>query len=300
MANPLNRGELFAPDVVEDLFNKVVGKSSLAILSNQRPIAFNGNEFFTFSFDNEIDVVGESQPKSPGGISVNSIVIRPIKVEYSARVSDEFLYASQAKRIDILREFNNGYARKLAKGFDLMAIHGVNPRTGAASDIIGDNNFNDKVDQVVAYTEANPQLNIEDAIALIDGADAETDGIALAPEVTTALSRVTLNGDPNGVRRYPEFEFGRVPENLGGLKLEKNKTVSAYNDLKALAGDFEGSFRWGVTKQIPLEIIRYGDPDNTGRDLAGHNEILLRSETYLGWGILNPEAFAKITGGQDA
>lgn len=300
MANSLNRGELFAPDVVEDLFNKVVGKSSLAILSNQRPIAFNGNEFFTFSFDNEIDVVGESQPKSPGGISVNSIVIRPIKVEYSARVSDEFLYASQAKRIDILREFNNGYARKLAKGFDLMAIHGVNPRTGAASDIIGDNNFNDKVDQVVAYTEANPQLNIEDAIALIDGADAETDGIALAPEVTTALSRVTLNGDPNGVRRYPEFEFGRVPENLGGLRLEKNKTVSAYNDLKALAGDFEGSFRWGVTKQIPLEIIRYGDPDNTGRDLAGHNEILLRSETYLGWGILNPEAFAKITGGQDA
>lgn len=300
MANPLNRGELFAPDVVEDLFNKVVGKSSLAILSNQRPIAFNGNEFFTFSFDNEIDVVGESQPKSPGGISINSIVIRPIKVEYSARVSDEFLYASQAKRIDILREFNNGYARKLAKGFDLMAIHGVNPRTGAASDIIGDNNFNDKVDQVVAYTEANPQLNIEDAIALIDGADAETDGIALAPEVTTALSRVTLNGDPNGVRRYPEFEFGRVPENLGGLRLEKNKTVSAYNDLKALAGDFEGSFRWGVTKQIPLEIIRYGDPDNTGRDLAGHNEILLRSETYLGWGILNPEAFAKITGGQDA
>lgn len=300
MANPLNRGELFAPDVVEDLFNKVVGKSSLAILSDQRPIAFNGSEFFTFSFDNEIDVVGESKPKSAGGITADSIVIKPFKVEYSARVSDEFLYASQAKRIDILREFNNGYARKLAKGFDLMAIHGVNPRTGAASDIIGKNNFNTKVTQSVTYTEANPQLNIEDAIALIDGADAETDGILLAPEVTTALSRVTLTGDANGVRRYPEFEFGRVPTNLGGLRLEKNKTVSAYNNLKGLAGDFEGSFRWGVTKQIPLEIIRYGDPDNTGRDLAGHNEVLLRSETYLGWGILNPEAFAKITGGQDA
>lgn len=300
MTNALNRGDLFTPDVVADLINKVKGKSSLAVLSNQSPIEFNGSEFFTFDFDNEIDVVGESQAKSHGGVSVDRIVVRPYKVEYGARLSDEFLYASQAKRINMLKEYNKGYAKKLAKGFDLMAIHGINPRTGKASEIIGDNNFNDKVDQEIAYNEANPQLNIEDAIAMIDGADAEADGIALAPEVTTALSRVTLNGDPNGVRRYPEFEFGRVPENLGGLRLEKNKTVSAYNDLKALAGDFEGSFKWGITKQIPLRVIEYGDPDNTGRDLAGHNEIYLRTETFIGWGILIPEAFAKVTGGQDA
>lgn len=299
MANPLNRGELFAPDVVEDLFNKVVGRSSLAVLSNQKPIAFNGNEFFTFNFDNEIEIVGESKPKSAGGVSLDSIVIKPIKVHYSARFSDEFLNASEAKRINILREFNNGYAKKLAKAFDLMAIHGVNPATGQASDIIGDNHFNTKVTQQVTYDEKNPQLNIEDGIAIVDGADAETDGILLAPDVTSALSRITLTGDVNGVRRYPEFEFGRVPNNLGGLRLEKNKTVSAYNNLKGLLGDFEGSFRWGVTKQIPLEVIRYGDPDNTGRDLAGHNEVLLRSETYLGWGILNPEAFAKIVGGEN-
>ena len=300
MANVLNREKLFSPEVVADLINKVKGKSSLAVLSNQSPVEFNGSEFFTFDFDNEIDVVGESQSKSHGGVSVDRVVVRPYKVEYGARVSDEFLYASQAKRINILKEFNKGYAKKLAKGFDLMAIHGINPRTGEASKIIGDNNFNDKVDQVVAYNKDNPQLNIEDAIALIDGADAEADGIALAPEVTTALSRVTLNGDPNGVRRYPEFEFGRVPENLGGLRLEKNKTVSAYNNLKALAGDFEGSFKWGITKQIPLRVIEFGDPDNTGRDLAGHNEIYLRTETFIGWGILTPEAFAKVVGGKDA
>lgn len=296
MANPLNRGELFSPDVVEDLINKVVGRSSLAVLSNQRPIAFNGNEFFTFNFDNEVEIVGESKPKSAGGVTVDSIVIRPIKVHYSARFSDEFLKASTAKRINILREFNNGYAKKLAKAFDLMAMHGVNPATGKASDIIGDNNFDKKVTQQVTYTVANPQLNIEDGIALVDGADGEVDGIALAPEVTTALSRVTLTGDANGVRRYPEFEFGRVPNNLGGLRLEKNKTVSAYNNLKGLLGDFEGSFRWGITEQIPLQVIQFGDPDNTGRDLAGHNEVLLRSETYIGWGILDPNSFAKIVG----
>lgn len=300
MANPLNRGELFPPEAVKDLYNKVVGESYLAKLSRQEPIKFNGSEYFTFNFDNEIDVVGESQPKGPGGISVDSIVIRPIKVEYSARVSIEFLKASKEKRIEILKAFNEGYARKLAKGFDLMATHGVNPRSGEASSIIGENNFNDQVTQEVKYDESNPQLNIEDAIALIDGADSETDGIALAPDVTTALSRVTIDGTANGVRRYPEFEFGRVPDDLGAVRLVKSKNVSAYNNLKGLAGDFAGSFKWGVIDEIPLEIIPYGDPDGTGRDLARHNEILLRSETFLGWGILNPEAFAKVTGGQDA
>lgn len=300
MANPLNRGDYFSKAIVDEIINQVKGKSSLAVLSQRKPLRFNGSDIVTFTFDNEVNIVGESQSKGPGGFSLNVVPVRPIKVEYSGRVSDEFLFATEESKIDLLKEFNEGYAKKLAKALDLMAIHGINPRSGEKSPIIGDNNFNDKVNQEVTYNSSNPQLNIEDAIALIDGSDGETDGIILSPEVTSALSRVTLSGDPNGVRRYPEFEFGRVPENLGGLRLEKNKTVSAYNNIKALAGDFETSFKWGISKQLPLEIIQFGDPDNTGRDLKGYNEVLLRSETYLGWGIVNPESFAKVTGGQDA
>lgn len=292
MANPLNRGELFSPDIIEDLYNKVTGASALAQLSGQRPIAFNGNEFFEFNLDSHIDIVGESQPKGPGGMTITSKLIRPLKVEYSARVSDEFKYASQSKRIDVLKEFNIGYARKLAEGFDWMAIHGINPRTGQLSSLIGDNYFVKQVDQEVAYTEADPTVNIEDALALVEGSEFTADGALLAPDVTTAISKITVNG----LRLYPEYMFGNVPSTLGGMRLQRSRNVSKDNDLKGLVGDFEGGFRWGVTKQIPLEVIQYGDPDNTGRDLKGHNEVLLRSETYIGWGILRPEAFAKIVG----
>ena len=66
-------------------------------------------------------------------------------------------------------------------------------------------------------------------------------------------------------------------------------------------GDFENAFKWGYAKEIPLEIIEYGDPDNSGNDLKGYNQVYLRAEVYLGWGILDPEAFARIVeaGGVD-
>ena len=41
-------------------------------------------------------------------------------------------------------------------------------------------------------------------------------------------------------------------------------------------------------------VIPYGDPDQTGKDLKAYNQVYLRAETYIGWGILDPSAFAKI------
>ena len=61
-----------------------------------------------------------------------------------------------------------------------------------------------------------------------------------------------------------------------------------------LVGNFANNFRWGYSKEIPLKIIEFGNPDNdaTLGDLQGHNQILIRSEMFLGWGILDANAFA--------
>ena len=53
----LSKGNLFDPVLTKDLINKVKGKSSLAVLSAQTPIPFNGSKEFTFSMDNEVDIV---------------------------------------------------------------------------------------------------------------------------------------------------------------------------------------------------------------------------------------------------
>lgn len=292
----LERDTLFNEQLVGDLINKVKGNSSLAKLAPQIPVAFNGNKEFTFSMDKEVDVVAESGAKSHGGVTVAPVTIVPIKIEYGARVSDEFMYAAEEEKINILKAFNEGFAKKAARGLDLMALHGVNPRTGIASTVIGNNHYDNAVTQTVPFSTANPtpDANIETAVAQIQAADYGVTGLIMAPSFASALA----NEKVNNVKLYPELAWGANPDTINGLRSDINKTVSDMsNDAgRAYIGDFANAFKWGYAKQIPFEVIQFGNPDNdaTAGDLKGHNQVYLRCELYLGWGILDGNAFSRI------
>ena len=283
---------LFDPQLVKDLVSKVNGKSSLAALSQQVPLAFTGNKEFTFSMDSDVDIVAENGAKSHGGITLEPVTMIPVKFEYGARISDEFMYASEEEKIDILAQFNDGFAKKLAAGLDKAAFHGINPRTGSASTVVGTNNFDSKVTQTVQFSASSADANIEAAIALVEGSDGDCTGIAISPAARTALAAMTKS---TGEKLYPEFAFGGQPANLGTSALSINKTVSTNNVDEAIVGDFQNMFKWGYGKEIFMDVIEYGDPDNTGVDLKGHNQIYLRAEAYLGWAIFNPASFARVT-----
>ena len=288
----LSKGTLFDPQLVTDLINKVKGKSSLAILSKQVPVPFNGSKEFTFTLDNDIDVVAENGKKTEGGVTVEPVIIRPIKVEYGARVSDEFLYASDEEKISILKSFNEGFAKKVARGIDLMAFHGINPRTKQASDVIGTNHFDNLVSQTVNFAKEQIEENIETAVAMIQSSSGEISGMAMSPIFSQELAKLKVNG----VKQYPELAWGSNPGVINGLPVDINSTVSEGEQTKdrAVIGDFANMFKWGYAKEIPLQVIEYGDPDNSGKDLKGYNQVYLRAEAYIGWGILDAKSFARI------
>lgn len=289
----LSKEKNFEPQLVSDLITKVKGKSSVAALSKQAPIAFNGQKEFTFTMDKDIDIVAENGKKTEGGVSIAPMTIVPIKVEYGARVSDEFMYAADEEKIDILKSFNDGYAKKLARGLDLMAFHGINPRTKEASTVIGDNHLDKKVTQTVDFTAGNPDQNVETAVSLIQGAEGTVSGMIMDPAFSAELAQMRT-ADDNNVRLFPELAWGANPGSINGLTTDINNTVSSGTDDLAILGDFTNGFKWGYAKQIPLEIIKYGDPDNSGFDLKGYNQVYLRSETYLGWGIMDANSFARV------
>lgn len=292
MATELSKGTLFDATLVTDLITKVKGASSLALLSSQTPIPFNGMKEFVFSMDSEIDVVAENGKKTHGGVTLEPVTIVPIKVEYGARISDEFMYASEEAKIDILKSFNDGFARKVAKGLDIMAFHGVNPRTGTASSVIGTNHFDSKVTQKVTFVAASANDNVESAIEMLTANEDTPTGMIMAPAMRSALAKLK---DTDGRALFPELAWGATPSTLNGLTVNTNVTMSAnQNKDRAIVGDFQNAFKWGYAKEIPMEIIRYGDPDNSGKDLKGYNQIYLRAEVYLGWGILDPNAFVRI------
>jgi hypothetical protein len=67
------------------------------------------------------------------------------------------------------------------------------------------------------------------------------------------------------------------------------------NGVKAILGDFQGGIYWGIQKSFPFRMLEFGDPDNAGRDLAGHNELLFRTEIVYAWYVW-PEKFSVIEG----
>ena len=298
MADIVKKETLFPEELVPELIQQTVGASALAKLCTAKPIPFNGQKEFTFTLDKEVDVVAEGGAKTKGGATVSPVTIVPVKVEYGARVSDEFLYAAEEARIDILAAFAEGFARKLARGLDLMAFHGINPRTGSASAVIGANHFDSKVTQTVTIEEADkPDDNIEAAIALVQGSDKEVNGLVLAPVFKAELAKQTTT---DGAKLYPQLAWGNNPGEINGLAVQPSTALSANSSLdRALVGDFTSAFRWGYAKEIPVEVIRYGNPDNDTSlgDLKGHNQVYLRAEAYIGWGILDPAAFAIIKAG---
>lgn len=282
----VKQGTNFPTSLVTEMFNLVKGHSSIAKMVPSTPIAFNGNTEFTFSMDNKVSVVGESGEKPAGDATITPVVIRPIKVVYQSRVSDEFVYASEEAKLNYLKAFTDGFAKRIAEGLDEMIMHGVNPATGSASGIIGTNNLDSKITKTVTLT-SNPDTDVDGAIALVDDAN----GIILGKSIRSAIAALKTS---NGAVMYPEFAWGATPSELGGIKVDANKTVEANGaTARAYVGDFN-ALKWGFAKNIPLEVIEYGNPDGQG-DLKNTNEVVLRSEAFVGWGILDADAFAAVT-----
>ena len=301
MSDIIARGTLLPPEVTNKLFNTVRGKSSLARLSESEPIPFNGETVFTFSLDKEVDLVGENGAKTKGGGTVAAIQMIPVKVEYGMRVSDEFRYGADEVRLQYLTAFAEGFAAKVARGLDIMAFHGVNPRTGLTASAITNKNFDDLVDQVVTFNSSTPDDNITSAIALVEANEHEVTGMAMAPAMKSALANLK-KGSTSNEPMFPELGWGATVGQINGLPVDSNTTVSfSQNADRAIVGNFRDFFKWGFAKEIPLEVIEYGNPDNSDLgDLKGHNQIYLRGEAYIGWGIIVPEAFAIVKAGASA
>jgi HK97 family phage major capsid protein len=296
MATKTTSGTLFKPELVTELFSKVKGHSALAKLCGASPMPFAGTDTFIFTMDGEAAIVGEGAQKPAGDAALTSVTIKPIKFVYQHRVTDEFVRLSEEKQIPYLRAYADGFAKKIARGMDIAAMHGVNPATGSASAIVGTNSFQGTVtdaSHIITYNSSTPDDNIDAAVGAIQTSDGIVTGIAMAPAMGAAIGAMKMTD--SGAAMYPEFRFGGNPAAFGALASDINNTVAfgTNQKLRAIVGDFANAFKWGYAENITLEIIQYGDPDGQG-DLKRTNEIVLRSEAYIGWGILDANSFALI------
>ena len=279
----------FPHELVRDVFTGAKGKSSIAKLAEQTPIAFSGTDVMVFSMSGEVNLVAEGGKKGSHSGSNDTIKMVPLKIEYGQRVSDEFIRCSEEKQLDYLRAFSESFAGKIARGLDIMVMHGTNPATGAAAVAIGTNAFDTNISVTpVTYSALNPEANIESAVAAVG--DYDFNGIAMSKTFAADLAKLEVNG----VKQYPELGWGASPDTIKGVPASINSTVSEVVGEYAYAGDFQNAFKWGYADIINFDVIEYGDPDNTAADLKGYNQVYLRAEAWIGWAILDGSAFARI------
>lgn len=279
----------FPHELVREVFTGAKGKSSIAKLAEQTPIAFSGTDVMVFSMSGEVNLVAEGGKKGSHSGSNDTIKMVPLKIEYGQRVSDEFIRCSEEKQLDYLRAFSESFAGKIARGLDIMVMHGTNPATGTAAAAIGTNAFDTNVSVTpVTYSALDPEANIESAVAAIG--DYDFNGIAMSKTFAADLAKLKVNGVP----QYPELGWGASPDTIKGVPASINSTVSEVDGEYAYAGDFQNAFKWGYADVINFDVIEYGDPDNTAADLKGYNQVYLRAEAWIGWAILDGSAFARI------
>lgn len=287
-AEILKMGTLFPEELIPGMMSKVTGRSAVARLTSATPQEFTGTEWFTFQMENAINLIGESDAKPAGGFKVASVKTRPYKVEYGGRVSDEFMIASTKRKLELIKNFNEGFSKKLAEGLDIMAIHAFNPRTEVKASQI--NHYFDEVTKTVNFDASAPDDNIEDAVEQITSYSSI--GVAMSRQFSNAMAK---QKNALGDYMYPQFRWGGNPDKVNGVNVAVGEAVKYKNlDTTAIVGDFENGFRWGYSMRMPMEVIQYGDPDGTGRDLKNHNEVYLRLEAYIGFAVMDDDKFVRI------
>lgn len=275
----------FPTQIADGIVERAKTTSTVAALSGQEAMRFGNVDIITFDDDLTAEFVEESGAKGSDDAKPDFVTALPRKAVVQMRTSNEFQWADEDYRTGILDRFADKCSLALSRALDLGLYYRVNPRTGNAI-TTWTNYLNTTTKRV--ESGANADLDFEAAAGLVIGAGYGVNGVALDPKHAWKLSTARY---ADGRKKFPELGLGAGITSFQGVNAAISTTVSgkptdgstADNKVRAIVGNFQSGIRWGVQRTIPFRVLEFGDPDNTGRDLAGHNEVLLRAEVVYAW-----------------
>lgn len=254
--------------VVSTIIGKVKDTSTIATLSPSTPQKFADTTYLVFNPTAEAEVVAEGGKKSGSEISTDPVVAKRAKIVTTTRVSDELKWADEDNQLEIISNIIADQTAAAGRALDYIVYHAINPKTDSPVDDID---------------------SLSDALL-----DYGINGIAMSRQFASELRKLRVPA--TGQRLYPEVPLSLNVGNLDGIPASVSGTVNGRlaktpTKVSAIMGDFS-AIKWGMVRDITAEVIEYGDPDNTGQDLKGYNQIAYRTEAVLAYAVLDPKAFA--------
>lgn len=287
MANDTTKVAL-PKSVVTTVLNKVKDASTIAALSPSTPQKFADSTYLVFNPTAEAEVIAEGAKKSGSEISTDPVVAKRVKVVTTTRVSDELKWADEDNQLEIVSNIIADQTAAIGRALDYVVYHAVNPKTGLALD--GYTALTAGANSITATDDPSADIDsMTDAVL-----DYDINGFALSRKFASDLRKLRVPS--TGLRLYPEIPLSLEVGSIDGIPAAASGTVNgslAKTDTKVLGilGDFN-AIKWGMVRDMTSEIIEFGDPDNTGNDLKGYNQVAYRTEAVLAYAVLDPKAFS--------
>ena len=294
---------LLPRNIADGMITKTQSTSTVAKLSGAEPQKFGEVEYLTFDTFPRAEFVEEGANKASTSGGFGSVTAKPHKAQVTMRFNEEVQWLDEDYQLDVLSQLSQKGSEALSRALDLGLYHRIQPLTGAV--ISGwDNYLTATTKSVENGADAELDQVIREAVGLLVNDKDEPitpTGLALDPSTVWALGNLqtkNADGSPSGVQRYPSLGLGTDIQSFLGLNTAVGNTVSgkpeaaAATGVQAIVGDFTNGIRWGIQRNLPVELIRYGDPDGQG-DLKRKNQIALRLEIVFGWYVF-ADRFAKI------
>lgn len=292
-------GLVLPRDIADKMIRKTQDGSVVAQLSTTEPFRFGNTDLVTVNQVPKAEFVGESGDKSSTVETFGFVTATPKKAQTTLRFSEEVTWRDQDYQLGVLTELATAAAESLPRALDLAVLHGINPLSGAALS----GTPAKLADAATVITAAgNPEAEVEATMAAQLAPGGFPTGVALSPDYAFAYATQRF---PVGHAREGELVNPGLPLNpreigsVRGLRAAVSDTVSApeaaagaAKKIKAIVGNWNQGVRWGVARQLPVELIRFGDPDGQG-DLKRKNQVALRLETAWVW-YVDPAKFALV------
>lgn len=277
---------LLPEQIADGIVQEAKSTSVVARLSKAEPMRFGDTKIITFNKFPRMEFVDENTDKSPTEVEFGSVSAKPHKGQVTLRFSEEVLWADEDYQLNVLQQLGDAGKVALSRGLDLGLIHRLQPLTGEPI-TTWDNYLGASKHKIELDTKTDADKTVRAAVGkLVNASPAwPVNGLALDTRLGWALSELV---DKDGRQRYPQLGFGNDITSFLGLNVAMGDTVSGLPEAKSdtkvrgIVGDFQGGIRWGVQRELPVEIIRFGDPDGQG-DLKRKNQVALRLEIVYGW-----------------
>lgn len=281
---------LLPKEVASIITKKAKDTSTIAALSPSEPQLFLDKDYMVFSGSAEAEVVAEGAQKSSYEETLSPVVGKRFKVQTTTRVSDELRFADDDAKLEIISKIQADQAAALGRVLDYVVYHAFDPKKRTVID--GFDKLSEKAVQVTATSDRVADI---DSLAEAVNDEYDINGIAMSKTLANELRRIRVKDTMQ--RLYPEIPINLQVGNFDGIPAATSGTVNGRlitgtpTNVLAFLGDFS-LIKWGMVRDIWSEIIEYGDPDGTGSDLKGHNQIAYRTEAVYSYAILDPNGIA--------